>query len=76
MSTKVLVPCPECATPTPPTDRAVPVDSPYGTFPVRLWRYVCQSCPWVWANDAQREHNDAEYRRQRKRAKLQGMHFL
>lgn len=59
--------CPECGIETASIDRAIAIDSAYGEFPVRLRRYAC-SCGWVWANEAQRKHNEGAYRKARKAA--------
>ena len=56
MSTKVSEKCPKCDSPTRPTDNRVFVDAQEGYF--GFWRYECETCHWVWANDAQRKHNE------------------
>lgn len=76
MSTKVTESCPRCGTDTMPTDKAVACDSPYGTFPVKMWRYECASCEWTWTNLKQREHNAQAYSTSRRKAKMQNMGFL
>jgi hypothetical protein len=58
MSTKLQAPCPRCDTLVMPTDKVVAVPSSdfVGTYPVKLWRYVCD-CGYIWANELQRKHN-------------------
>ena len=57
MSTKVTESCPKCGNSVMPTDKVMV----YGTVPCKTWRYECDKCGHVWANDMQREHNGREY---------------
>jgi hypothetical protein len=42
-----------------PVDKTIPVEYGYHTVAVRMWRYMCH-CGNVWANSAQRIHNEHE----------------
>ena len=55
MSTKVMESCPKCKADTHPTDASVHVKTKQ--VYVSFWRYNCPGCNWVWANEAQRKHN-------------------
>lgn len=70
MSTKYSENCSHCHTSVSPTDTAVAVDTRWGTIPVKVWRYVC-ACGHVWANEAQRKHNDHEYHKAKRKQKEQ-----
>lgn len=37
-------------------------------FYVRLRRYVCKKCGWIWASGKMREHNAKEYARRKREA--------
>jgi hypothetical protein len=65
MSTKQKDTCVHCKSDVLPTDAVVRMESQYGTFPVILWRYICE-CGNIWANEAQRRHNETEYRRRKR----------
>lgn len=53
--------CPKCSTMTFPNDKAIQYTSSYVDFFVRIWKYNCEECGWVWANELQRKHNEKEY---------------
>lgn len=72
MSTKVPEPCPLCGVATLPEEKTVAIENAVGQYPVKLWRYRC-ICGWVWANGAQRIHNQEMNRRGRRDARR--MHF-
>jgi hypothetical protein len=57
MSTKVAEACPSCTTPAAPKDSPIAVEYEMHELVVKMWRYVCE-CGNVWANAAQRSHNE------------------
>lgn len=71
MSTKVAEPCPLCGMPTLPEEKSVVYNTQHGDAPLRLWRYRCarEEPEWLWANAAQRRHNEGEQRRALKLAR-------
>lgn len=74
MSTKVKEACAICGTQTMPVEETVYIEDKTYSGPrdraVRLWFYRCVhsrvdgvSFVWLWANDAQRKHNERMYKR-------------
>jgi hypothetical protein len=53
--------CPTCNIETLPIDKAIALDTEYGTVPFKQWRYECTGCGWTWANEAQRQYNARLY---------------
>jgi transposase-like protein len=51
--------CAKCKTPTLPMDEPVVVKKIRARM--RLLRYECSKCNWVWANELQRKLNEHEY---------------
>lgn len=51
--------CIKCKALTHPAEEMVLVSKLQAKIPLK--RYICRACNWVWANDAQREYNRAEY---------------
>lgn len=51
-----------------PIDRVVAIDMDYRPLAVKLWRYACDDCGWIWANLLQRAHNDREVVKAKRRA--------
>lgn len=68
MATKHPEFCPKCSTMTFPNDRAIQYTENYVDFFVRIWKYSCAECGWVWANLKQREHNAVEHNKRRRLA--------
>lgn len=61
--------CPECGKYTVPSDLpAVKYDEAID-FYVRLRRYVCKKCGWIWATAKMREHNAGEYAKRKQLAR-------
>lgn len=61
VSTKVSEKCPQCTTDVMPRDKTIRNEKTWKYL--WLWFYECESCEWVWANSAQRKHNEREYDR-------------
>jgi hypothetical protein len=60
VSTKYPESCKKCQSATMPIDTLMKVPGMF--YPVPFWRYECP-CGEVWANDAQRTHNQLEQKR-------------
>lgn len=60
MPTKVSESCKLCGISVVPTDKAMAVEYKSYDLVVKFWRYVC-GCSNVWANLAQRQHNDRTF---------------
>lgn len=71
---KIPAACPACEGTSEPTDSAVPIEGE--SFVLKLWRYVCGHCGYIWANDAQRKHNEQEYRRKRKLERMRQLGLM
>lgn len=62
MATKVTENCPVCSTPVMPETATVFFEQ--YNVPVAVWRYRCD-CGNVWANQAQRVHNEQAFKKAR-----------